>query len=247
MTTIIEATIPVGDFALAETFQTCSDATVECEELVTPPDETAMPLLWVRNTSPDVFEAALDQDSTVETYTQLTGTETRWLYEIHWTADTQLVLQLFTGTSAMILEMKGSVTGWDLRALFPNRDDVRTIHEFCETHNLTVDMHTIRELTDESEATHSGSLRTELTSEQYEALTAAYRQGYFEVPRALDLEDLSEEMDISHQALSERLRRAHQTLIGDGLLVGAGPTAADQQSTASDEGRVDEGAQSVDD
>jgi hypothetical protein len=76
MATLIQAEIPPAEFALAETFQTCSAMTVECEQLVEQADTTVMPLVWVRKTSPDAFETALDNDPTVETYTQLAGTNT---------------------------------------------------------------------------------------------------------------------------------------------------------------------------
>lgn len=54
-----------------------------------------------------------------------------------------------------------------------------------------------------------------LTSEQYEALTEAIQYGYFEIPRDISLVELAAELDISHQALSERLRRAYRTLISE--------------------------------
>jgi predicted DNA binding protein len=223
MATIIDATIPVEEFALAETLQTCADATVECEQLVEHPDNTVMPLIWVRNTTPETFEAALEQDPTVETYTQLAATPPECLYEMDWRANIQLVLQFFTMEGAVILDTVGSVDGWHLRVLFPERDDVRATTDFCETHNFTITIHSIRHLDDETEADHQGSVRAGLTADQHEALTVAYEGGYFTVPRDVDLETVSTNIGISHQALSERLRRGHQTLIEETLMVDSGP------------------------
>lgn len=59
---------------------------------------------------------------------------------------------------------------------------------------------------------------------QYTALTQACQHGYFKIPRELDLDDLAAMMNISHQALSERLRRGHETLIKTTLL-GTHPTS----------------------
>jgi predicted DNA binding protein len=230
MATIIQAEIPPAEFALAETFQTCADVTIECEQLVEHPDNMVIPLVWVRNTTPTAFETALDQDPTVETYTQLAGTDTEWFYEMHWTAHTQLVCQFFTMESAVILDAEGSAAGWDLRVLFPDRDDVRTTTDFCTSHNLTITIHSIRQLGDET--TRQGSARFGLTADQHEALTHAYTQGYFAVPRDVDLEGLADGLDISHQALSERLRRGHQTLIGETLLPKSDPP---QQSGTDDD------------
>jgi predicted DNA binding protein len=238
MATIIKAQIPSEEFALAETLQTCEEATVECEQIVEHADTTVMPLVWVRETTPDAFEAALAQDPTVETYTQLAETPTEWLYEMQWNANIQLVLQFFTMEGAVILDAEGSADGWHLRVLFPDRDDVRTTTDFCKTHNLTLTIHTIRQLDDET--ARQGSTRFGLTPDQHEALTRAYNQGYFRVPRDVDLDDLADDMDISHQALSERLRRGHETLLRETLLDGTDPTMADHQSTASAARRTDE-------
>jgi predicted DNA binding protein len=227
MPTIIEATIPVEEFALAETLQRCADATVECEQIVEHPDNTVIPLVWVRNTSADAFEAALNQDATVATATQLAGTDTELLYEMDWSANIQLVLRILTTEGAVILDAVGSAAGWHLRVLFPDRDDVRETHDFCEAHNLTVTIRNIRHLDDEDP--RQESVRAGLTVDQHEALTTAYNRGYFEVPRAAELEDVADDIGVSHQALSERLRRGHETLIGETLLVGTDPATADHQ------------------
>jgi predicted DNA binding protein len=58
-----------------------------------------------------------------------------------------------------------------------------------------------------------------LTDEQYEAM--ACETGSVDVPRATDLDELAAELDISHQAFSERLRWGTEMLIEEALLVGS--------------------------
>ena len=216
MATIIEASLPVEDFALVETLQDCPEATVECEQIVEHPDETVMPLVWVRHTAPDAFETALEQDPTVATYTRLAATATEHLYEMDWTANVQFMLRILTIEGAVILDTVGTGDGWHLRVLFPDREDVRTTTDFCETHHLDFTIERIHHL--EEDDVHQGSIRAGLTAPQREALTAAYQQGYFNVPRAVDLEAVATDLGISHQALSERLRRGHATLIEETLV-----------------------------
>ncbi len=69
------------------------------------------------------------------------------------------------------------------------------------------------------EASQDEALETTaaLTEPQREAIAEAYRQGYYDVPREISLEELANELDISHQALSERLRRANRVLAGEQL------------------------------
>jgi predicted DNA binding protein len=216
MATVIGATIPVEEFALAETLQRCPDATIDAERLVEQPADTVLPLVWVRHTSPDRFEAALEQDPTVASYTRLASTDTEWLYEMDWQANIQLVLRILTTEGAVILDTTGSVDGWHLRVLFPDRDDVRTTTEFCETYNITLNINTIRHLDDDD--ARQGGIRADLTAAQNEALLAAYERDYFAVPRGDDLEAVATDLGVSHQALSERLRRGHQALIEDTLV-----------------------------
>lgn len=47
-----------------------------------------------------------------------------------------------------------------------------------------------------------------LMAEQREVLITAEEKGYFSVPRDAQIEDIAAELDISPNAVSERLRRA---------------------------------------
>lgn len=116
MATIIDATIPPEEFALDETLQRCPDATVTAEQLVEQPSETVLPLVWVQNTRPAHFEAALDQDPTVAGYTQLASTDTEWLYEMEWQTNIQLMLRLLMTEGAVVLDTVGRSDGWHLRS-----------------------------------------------------------------------------------------------------------------------------------
>ena len=52
-----------------------------------------------------------------------------------------------------------------------------------------------------------------LTAKQEMMLEVAHEHGYWAVPRGASLEDLANEMDLSAQAVSERLRRATKVLM----------------------------------
>jgi len=59
---------------------------------------------------------------------------------------------------------------------------------------------------------------------QQEALSLAFDRGYFEIPRRVTLVELGDEVGVSDQALSERLRRA-QTKLACAMVNSGGPTA----------------------
>ncbi|APW98620.1 bacterio-opsin activator [Halobiforma lacisalsi AJ5] len=60
----------------------------------------------------------------------------------------------------------------------------------------------------------------DLTPKQWEALELAFKRGYYDQPRSVDLQALSEELDISKSAVSQRLRSAEATVV-ESVLEGA--------------------------
>jgi len=56
-----------------------------------------------------------------------------------------------------------------------------------------------------------------LTDRQRETLELAYRQGFFEVPRGTTMRELGEELGVSEQAVSQRLRRGYAHLVEGSL------------------------------
>jgi predicted DNA binding protein len=230
MSTIAHFGVPTANFALAETLRTVPEVSVVCEQIVACSNTGILPLIWARAPDPPTFEDALAHDPTVATYTQLADTEAAQLYRMEWTDHIRLVVQMLTNANAIILDAAGTAEGWQLRVLYPDRETLRTTYDFCDDHDLSVDITTIR--TPDADPTTSLSLGGGLTNEQYEALVHAYNQGYFAVPRTVDLETLAADLDISHQALSERLRRAHDTLIGEALNTSlSGRVAAPETNT----------------
>lgn len=53
---------------------------------------------------------------------------------------------------------------------------------------------------------------TSVAPEQRRALTAAVEAGYYEIPRAVSLDDLADDLDVPRSTLSYRLRRAEERL-----------------------------------
>ena len=51
----------------------------------------------------------------------------------------------------------------------------------------------------------------------------AFEAGYYNIPRDVTSEELAAELDVSHQALSERFRRGHKQLVGQHFITNAEP------------------------
>jgi predicted DNA binding protein len=121
---------------------------------------------------------------------------------------------MITNHEATVLDAYGKRDRWKLRVMYPDRDELSAVSEFCNSHGLSFEIESVREMEGEPAGRYG------LTAEQFDALTTAAQQGLFEVPRGVTMEELAEEFDVSHQAMSERIRRATGALVEDTLLVG---------------------------
>lgn len=214
MATMLTAALPRDEFALREALSDVPEATFEVEEIVETADEAVMPLVWAEAADQERLEAAIRADPTTEDVELLSEFGRRWLYRMEWVSHVRLLLRMITTNSATVLEARTTDNErWFLRVMYPQHNGISDTKAYCEKHNVTLNIRSIREM----EGTLAG--RYGLTDEQYEALTTAYNEGYFNIPREVDLDDLAQELDISHQALSERIRRAHAALIADTLLI----------------------------
>jgi predicted DNA binding protein len=173
-----------------------------------------MPFVWATAPDRDALEAAFGDDPSVATVERLSDLDDEWLYRMEWVSQVQFVVHAITEERATILNAQTKTGRWQLRVLFPDRDALSRAYEFCEDHDLDLDIETIYEMDNERHG------RFGLTDDQSKTLTAAFEREFYEVPRGISVADLADELDISHQALSERFRRAHGTLVENSLVIG---------------------------
>lgn len=212
MATLVTGSVPAEQFALAETFTAHPELTFRIEKLVRSGENAVMPWLWTRNVPADELEETLREDRTVDSVELLTEHEDESLYEMKWIDNIQLILQMITNAEATVLNAVGEGNQWKLRVLYPEREKYSTTSEFCETHGVDFEVASIRDVD------HSSASRYGLTREQRDTFIEAARRGYFKIPREITLEELADEMGVSHQALSERLRRGNEALVENTLL-----------------------------
>lgn len=213
MSTIAEFTIPAEAFALGHTLERVSGLEVEVERVVAAAPETVIPCVRLLGDEETLERAddALAGDPTVEAATPLLELEDERCYRIRWEQSVVDAVRLLTREEATVLEAAVEDDRWWFRVLFPDREALARSYEFATDRGVPVDLRKINRL----EGTRHG--RFDLTDPQYETLVAALEHGYYDIPREIDMEALSDELEISHQALSERLRRAHLTLVREAV------------------------------
>jgi predicted DNA binding protein len=224
MSTISEVSVGAETFTLGETLEQVPEATFDVERVVAHDAERVMPLVWANAPDRAALEAAFEADPSVESVECLSDLDGEWLYRMEWISHVQFIVHALVEEQATMLDAKSANGRWQLRLLFPDRESLSRVYDFCKNHDISIDIETIYAMENERHA------RFGLTEEQAEALLAAFEHGYYEVPREFSVADLAEELDISHQALSERFRRAHGNLVSNTLVVGEEDEETDSQA-----------------
>jgi predicted DNA binding protein len=214
MSTISEVSVAAETFTLGETIEAVPEATFDVERVVAHDADRVMPFIWASAPDREELEDAFAADQSVENVELLSDLDGEWLYRMEWVSHVQFVVHALLEEQATVLDAESANGRWQLRLLFPDREALSRTDDFCREHDIDITIDAIYAMENERHA------RFGLTEEQAETLTAALEHGYYEVPREFSVADLAEELDISHQALSERFRRAHGNLVGNTLVVG---------------------------
>lgn len=210
MTVIADITVPAGAFPLGRVLDDVPEVEIELERIV-PLQEAIIPLFWISGDDPAVIETTLRDQSETETVEQLTSAEDRTLFEVHWSPEINGLIRALVDTRAKILEATGTVDTWDFRLRFSSHADLSAFNVALTEDDIPVTLrHIYNPTLPEDESA--------LTSDQRELLLTAYRRGYFEVPRRTTLSELADTVEVSDSALSQRLRRATDSLVEQALL-----------------------------
>ncbi|WP_049972651.1 helix-turn-helix domain-containing protein [Haladaptatus cibarius] len=223
--TVAEVEIPAVEFALSQSFSELGGLACEIERVVAHGDDRLMPFVWVRsdeNTRNEV-ETILKEDPSVETIELLADVGDEWLYQMEWIDQIETLIQIIVREEGTVLAAMGDGREWHLRIIFSDQDGLSRTYDYCDKNGLTLDILNIYQL----EESRQG--RFGLTDEQQDTLTLAYEAGYYNVPRNATANDLADELGVSHQAVSERLRRGHGSLVENALILGQGANDPDKK------------------
>lgn len=216
--TVAEVEIPAEEFALYETFTAIDDVAFEVERVVAHEDDRVMPFVWVSTDDVDgeTLEEVLVNDPSVTGLELLADLDGEWLYRMEWVSQTETLVRILVEENGTILAASGNDESWNLRIIFPDRESLSRTYEYCQNNGLTMNILNIYRLEEGQQG------RFGLTDDQHDVLKLAYERGYFRVPRDATAQDLAKELNITHQSVSERLRRAEENLVENAIILGRG-------------------------
>ncbi|WP_227380508.1 bacterio-opsin activator domain-containing protein [Haladaptatus halobius] len=213
MTTIAEFSIPAEQFALRETLSRRPHLKFEIDRVVAHDTARVMPFVWVLGEGLEDLTAILDADPSVKQVELLTETDEERFYRLEWADEARIIGHMVIECGATVQRAIAAADEWTLRVLFPERSGVSAIHDFARKHGLDLDVDRLYNVDT------ARRVRFGLTESQHDTIVEAYKRGYYTIPRETDAVELAAELDISHQAVGERLRRATANIIENTLLV----------------------------
>lgn len=209
MTLNVEFRIPVKDLPLGSVLSGFDRVEIELVRVI-PTRDGFLPYFWVTGENLDEFEDALEDHPRILSLDLLDTVNHDRLYQAEW--DRKLG-EFFAGlidTDAAVLEAYTSGGEWLFHFRFPDHDQLTRFYNYCVDNEITgIQIDRVYSLAERSGQVYGH----DLTPEQREALVLAAQRGYFRTPREVTLAELSTELGISPQALSQRVRGATEKAV----------------------------------
>lgn len=215
MTVIADISVSSDDFVLGQTMRVIPTSRIELEQLV-PSGGLPLPYFWVEEVNVEETEAALSEESAVNTVTQLDSLNGRVLFRIEWTEEVDSFLENLTDYDAAVLEATGTPDNWQFQLRFSSYEVLSGFYRACIDDGVGVQLDRVHNPVEAASRARFG-----LTENQESTLITAFKAGYFDIPRGTTIQELGEELDVSDSAISQRLRRANSSLIAATLLTAA--------------------------
>lgn len=209
-----EFRVPARALALSETFDVEPETVVRIDRVVASDREFLTPYFTVSGVSNADFEAAAASDGSIDSLQRVLDGKIGTMYRTSWGTSVESLVREYTNEGTSILKARGTAGAWVLRIRFDDHAQIGDFTGHLRDRGFSFDLVRLHEMTYAQTGSQFG-----LTPKQHEALVTAWQMGFFELPRQTSMAAVAEELDITAQSLSDRLRRAQHTLIGDVLRV----------------------------
>lgn len=212
MAVIAHLRIPADSFELGRILELQSGTTVELENMV-PLGEKAVPFFSVSEKARETFEENVRDHPSVERIVEVARHDDERLYSLDWNVGRDVFFQGIVDLEGQLLSGTGTADTWEFEIRFPTHERLGEFQEYCSNAHIALEVGRVFNPTRPGTGMWYG-----LTPAQRDAITLAVRDGYYSIPRRTSTQDLADELEISDQAVTERLRRAIVTLVENTLI-----------------------------
>jgi len=207
MATVMEFTSPADEFPLGSVFEDLPGVTVELERLI-PHETLIIPYFWVRGVETKDIEAAFEPHVGVTNIRLVDSIDDEYLMRAEWEPEYFGVLSALAEANVVVLSGIGTKEEWRFEVRGEGQESFAEFRTYCQENDIPIAITAVHAMLPIQGEGY------ELTETQREALVLAYERGYFDTPREVSLEEIADELGITQQSLSSRLRRGHRRLIG---------------------------------
>jgi hypothetical protein len=220
MTVVAEFSLPLESVLLGRVLDGAESTRLDVDRVAPVGDSVAY--VWVDGPDRDAVVGHLRETDAVSAVTPLDELPDRTLVRFEWHVEDDPVFDAVAAVDGVVLDATAERDGWSVRIRFPHKTDVQTFYERLLDEDVPVQVAFPTE-------TSSDGGSEGLSPTQRETILVALRSGYFEVPRRVSLAELADELGVSDQAVSERLRRGLETLLATTLTAPTEPDETDRE------------------
>lgn len=185
-------------------------------ERIVPLGDEPMPYLWVTGSDFEAFEEKVRGDSHIEELRALDKVRDSVLYRIEYSEEFKSLLTGIVETEATVLDARGN-DEWILQVRFPDHEKLSQYYNYLSDLGIALNVDRIYTMDEDTEPGHQFGL----SQEQREALVLAFNRGYFSTPSESTLDELADDLDITSQAVSNRIRLGTEKILRSVLLSSA--------------------------
>lgn len=212
MSIVGDFSISADAFALDHALERAPEITGKADRLASHGPQEVFPFLWATGRDFERFYRALEDDPTVTSVNICEETDEEVLYRLEWDSEFCTLIQDVVDHHAAILEAKAEDGEWNLRLRFAEEEMLSEFQNYFRKKGHEFDVHRLYQPTEPRQRAFG------LTAEQHSALIAAVNNGYYSIPRHASTQEVGEELGISGNAASERIRRGCEALIKSTLM-----------------------------
>lgn len=213
MSVVLEFTIESEQFSLGQVLAGAPPMQIELERIV-PTGNTVMPFMWVTGTDFEAFETKVASHRYVDDFVAIDTVENSTLYRGVWRDNHDGLIQGIEAADGTILEGYTTDGRWEFRLRLPDHEALSQFHTYCTERDIAIHVVRTYTLTERTESVNQFGL----SEEQREALVLGLQAGYFDTPSQASLDELADELGISQQAVSNRIRRGTKQVLKESLL-----------------------------
>ena len=212
MAVIAHLRIPAEAFELGRILELKQHGTIELENMI-PIGERAVPFFSVSDAVRASFEKNVESNPSVESINQVTQHDGERLYSLDWNVGRDVLFQGIIEMEGQLLSATGTNQTWEFEVRFLSHDKLSEFYEYCSNAHIPVEVGRIYNPVRPGTGMWYG-----VSEPQRKALMRAVEGGYYSIPRQTSTQELADEFGISDQAVTERLRRAIETLTENTLI-----------------------------